>query len=394
MRFFLFLLFLSAVSFSGNAQKLVFSSDPAAFGPELSRTLTGFQQPKLAARFDSAWSQYPADQQRQLVQLVQGMAAKNIKQPYLLPLAEAIAGGVGRLPAATLSSFWATADTTLRKSDSRGFLRLLEFGRALLGSGQLYAGHFHHMPLSGGQLAFRYAPQPFALQPGSTAETRPDTAFSAPKEPTDDGWGNGWTDDGWDTPPATPDTWAEVPQPRLLPAGPLLDFKGATLSLVSRYDSLGVAGADGLLSIQPGLLLGTQGTVQWPGADTLRATVSLRDFSVETAKPILTAQKATLSYPARLDSTAEGVFRFESRARSARAVASQPAFTSTQNNVALKGLAAGVSYTGGIGLYGNRLLSMGVNGGLATLSVRQGDTLAFRAQSKGCLLYTSPSPRD
>lgn len=395
MRFRAILLIFSLISFSGNAQKLVFSDDPATFGPELSRTLAGFQQPKLAARFDSAWSQYPADQQRQIVRLVQGMAAKNMKQPYLLPLAEAIAGGAGRLPAPTLVSFWATADTTLRRADSRGFLRMLEFGRAFLGAGNLYAGAFHHVPLSGGQLVFRYAPQPTDLQAG--AEARPDTAFSAPKEPTDDGWGNGWTDDGWDTPPATPDTWAEAPQPRLLPAGPLLELRGATLSLVSKYDSLGVSGADGLLSIQPGLLLGTAGRVQWPGADTLRATVTLHDFAIETAKPILTAQKATLAYPARLDSTAGGVFRFESKPRSANTVASQPAFTSTQNNVDLKGLAPGISYRGGIGLYGNRLLSMGVNGGLATLTVRQGDTLAFRAQSRGFLLgdslVTSPSAR-
>ncbi|WP_420154490.1 hypothetical protein [Siphonobacter sp.] len=395
MRFLLLFILLLTFQLS-YAQQVKFSDQPDQFVQDVQTVTTAFGQKQVGTDFATAWTGFNAAQQSQIIAITRAMFAKNMKQPpYLLPWFQALHGTTQQqLGGAELSNFLSVTEKTFKSSDSKAYLNYLNFVRLFLTSRQLYATNFHKLPTTGGTFKFRFIDQPLDVRTEKTTSpaTTPKPASEEPKstEPTDDGWGNGWDDSGWDTPvSATNEPVKALPQPKLLAAGPLLDLQGVSVAIVTAQDSFVVDQATLTLGIKEGLLYGQAGKYTWPMGDLKQASVDLKSYKMLLKTPRILADEAVLTYGERLKEPVPGTFRFESRKRAPNAVVTQPQFESAAANVELKNLGKDVEYRGGFALIGTKVYGAAANGHRATLTVKQNDKIAFRAQSKGFELSDS-----
>lgn len=217
---------------------------------------------------------------------------------------------------------------------------------------------------------------------------------------SDDSWGN--SDDSWgnesepvaEAPKATRPSYAPIVadyltlrqyqyvHPEL--EGPVIEIIDAGTILATPFDSLTIKSVNGTFKLKDRTLVGTQGSLDWPGRNEKfrGAIVQLKEFHLKKDRSDFWTPNATLQFD-KLTGTSqvEGVFEFRSTARPPRARSKFPVFTSNNAGISVKLNDDKLSYTGGIQLKGNRLFGKSVSRepGILKILDGRGNTVVLKS---------------
>ena len=211
---------------------------------------------------------------------------------------------------------------------------------------------------------------------------------------SDDGWGSSWEDQpsGNQQQTARPAYAPVIPDYLTLKQyqykhpesdGPVIELLNTRLIISTHYDTLNVKNINGLFKLQDRTLIGSQGSLDWPGRNVkFRGTVvQLKDFHLKKDRSDFWTPNATLQsddFPGDV----EGVFEYQSVARKPPTLSGYPIFTSNKGGISVRLNDDRLSYVGGIQLKGNQLFGKSVSKETGTLKILdgRGNTVLLRSK--------------
>jgi hypothetical protein len=172
-------------------------------------------------------------------------------------------------------------------------------------------------------------------------------------------------------------------------SGPVIEIKDADIVMGTAGDSIVLRKVSGTAAPLSSRFLATGGQVAWTIKNN-PVTADLGPFDFDLGKAEFTAQPVTITYPYLLEAPIKGALSYKSfRRKPATGDTGYPRFISLTNDARLKNMGEGIKYQGGISISGARLLSVALDGSLATIRVSQDGKLRFQAASRNYVLGDS-----
>lgn len=227
--------------------------------------------------------------------------------------------------------------------------------------------------------AFEYIEPTPAFDMNDTAASAP-TADAGYTEPAS----SDNTDMAFDTTYVeAPPLWMN-PQPQPIAEGPVLRFNRATLTLVTRYDSVSLSNTKGVVALRSNLFIGQDGSFEWisAGLGPDQVTCNMVAYNFNIRRPEIKSDLVKLNYAGKTPGYIPGTFEFRSESRTDSAYSSFPRFRSFQNSLAIQGIGdENVKYKGGFSLIGNKITSASVTGDPSTIEIYHNNEKKLTARS-------------
>ncbi|MEA5457797.1 hypothetical protein VB796_02030 [Arcicella sp. LKC2W] len=389
-------------SFS-NAQGLKLSDKPEEFLADAKNFLALSGNPQaetIAINFDKLWNsgKLTEPQKGKLASVSNFMFKKGYKPPQFVGLFDAVILGINSalMPQTSLDNYLETLRKSVETGDTKTTLRYIDVSRLFFNNRAVYFTNFNRLYTLNGSVSFKFNEQKIEI---NKAEKPPVSNQPTNATPEPIKKANAWED--WDAPlptananNATTPAIADEPISQVLNPGPVMEFKGIDLNIVTANDSVTLRNTSSTLSLKDGILLGTGGTFTWENVGLPDVFVTLNNYSMEIRNPKIVSELAVITHNQRLNSPIKGIFEFQSKKRAKNAPTNYPRFMSMENDVVLKN-SADIEYKGGFTMVGNRISSSSLQSKLATIIVKKDGKVAFRVISKrfevGDSLITSPS---
>lgn len=377
----------------------VLPKEPSGYGAGVAKMLTGTGNPTARSwgyKFDSVWTAggFSGEQQNRIMALASQMEQKRYKPaPHFAAYFGMLAGAAGK--GNSVNELLDISDRLFKEGDSKEITRFMEGAAQFLESRSLYYSNYSRLYANGGSFSFRYVQTAPVKEVPLEAAKEEKSAFSdwdVPAEKADESWSTGWG--SWEDTPATQDTKTkgakkkEAPVPAApvyvqqeLPVveGPVISLQGVSLAFISNQDSVVLKNTKGDYMLLSEIFVGDGGTFTWEntGLPAELVYASFGPYSFKSSRPELEADGVKLTYKGKLDAAVEGVFEYKSTRYANPEQAQYPRFKSYDNNVKVKGISENLIYNGGFALAGSKIYSSSVNGGLASIELKQGGKKRF-----------------
>ncbi len=418
MRFLAIFLLLSSHVW---AQQFTFSTDPNTFGQDLSngiRQIDNEGAAKIAADFATVWNagQINPEQKIIVIEIAEKMRDKRMRTyPYFEFFAAYIAYAIQKenISSTELTNLLKINSQVVDTYNNRAYSGFLLMLNQFFARRALYHTRNYKLFAEGGTYSFE-APEAMAAYVPPLEEPIEEEIIEEPI--ADDGWGTedssngGWgtsdtSDDGWSTPvasdwgnetsgfneepveevaPAIDAFVAEIASQQPLPeiSGPIIKLSNVNFRMVTPYDSVGIKNTSGSVVINDKIFVGNGGSLNWPqdrnGAE--EASVEFSDYSFEINKPIISAEKVSLSFPEWFDGKVEGIFDFRSYQRTAKEEKYFPQFTSYYADTDVKLKSPNASYKGGFSIIGDKFYGNSVLKRPSVLTVKDASGHSFKSR--------------
>ncbi|MGV3557591.1 hypothetical protein [Larkinella arboricola] len=276
-----------------------------------------------------------------------------------------------------VDNFLTIAEKSFEKYDAKTLAKILETVRLFAEKRFLYTSNYNKLYANGGTFTLRLADQTVNADAPVTDSETAGKKPQAAKPVESDGWDLPLDSTGKVIPIAS--SGVRKPIPAL--TGPVLEIKGVDLVVTTANDSVAVKKTDGALMLKDGIWVGKGGSFSWESAGQPETFVTLADYSFAVANPRINADDVTLTFKP-LSKPVKGKFEFDSKKRAPNQPPAYPRFISWANNVTLTNLGNGITYRGGIALYGTRLYGSSASGQPSLLHVTFKGKPAFKASSQ------------
>lgn len=180
-----------------------------------------------------------------------------------------------------------------------------------------------------------------------------------------------------------PPLWMNPP-PQPIAEGPVLRFNRATLTLVTRYDSVSLSNTKGVVALRSNLFIGQDGSFEWlsAGLGPDQVTCNMVAYNFNIRRPEIKSDLVKLNYAGKTPGYIPGTFEFRSESRTDSAYSSYPRFRSFQNSLAIQGIGdENVKYKGGFSLIGSKITSASVTGDPSTIEIYHNNEKKLIARS-------------
>jgi hypothetical protein len=177
--------------------------------------------------------------------------------------------------------------------------------------------------------------------------------------------------------------------------GPTITLENTTLYLNSRFDTLVIENTSGSLQINNKMFVGKGGKSTWANvsSDMQETYVKFQEYAFRTSDNSMIVESVVF-YNEKLSEEITGVFEYKMPTSPNRKSPAYPKFTSHSNNVTLKNLSRGLTYTGAFSLIGKKFSSNSVDNKTSTIIYNNGKQ-HFLAESNHFIFQdstiTSPS---
>ena len=369
-----FLLLL--IGFSATAQVIKLAEDPAQFLADVQKMMAFPGVPsyaKAAKNLETVWldSRLTQPQQKTIIAVSRRMVAKGHKADasfeHFFNTVYYSLNGTYASPE-QLDGFLNTTAQVVENYDSKNLLKFVETAQMLFESRLLYKANFNRLYALDGTFSFRYSDVESEVI--KTIETAKTSAAN-------DGWGNLLADSSANFGPIF---YQKKPIPNV--SGALIEFKNISLVMATASDSVFLREANGKLAVRESIWVGAGGKFSWEVAGTPDVFVILTNYSFNVNNPKIQADDARLGYSAKLNSSIEGAFEYESKRRNKGQPSPYPRFISYRNDANLRGLSKNVAYKGGFSLVGLKTSSASLNEEPSTITVSKNNKVAFKASSR------------
>ncbi len=375
--------------------------DPSGYGQGVATMLSGTANPQARSwgvKFDSAWAAggFSGEQQNRIMALASQMEQKRYKPaPHFTAYFGMLAGAAGK--GNSVNELLEISERLFKEGDSKNLTRFMEGAAQFLQNRALYFTNYSRLYAVGGSFNFRY-PEPVVVKEQPKEEPEEETsAFSdwdVPADKADDNWSTGW--ESWDTPAEetkSKDTKKAKAAPAPVPVyvqqelpqveGPVISLQGVSLVFVSNQDSVVLKNTKGDLMVLREVFVGDGGVFDWTNAGLPAESVyaTFGPYSFKSSKPELDADGVKLTYSGKLDTPVEGVFEYKGTRYASPDQAQYPRFKSYDSNIKVNGISDELVYRGGFALSGNKIYSSSVNGGMASIELKEAGKQRFNIRA-------------
>lgn len=404
-----FVLMVNTVS----AQYFLFSEDPETFPTEVINSLNRIDTEsarKVASDFRSVWERdLTKDQKDQIIRIAKTMKDRSLQvRPFFEYFFSYITYSIKQASISNknLNEILTINEDAAKSGNLKEYHKFLLTLNLFFAREYIYYTRFNYVKAIGGSYQF----ETVDIAGGSVFQL--DTSSYATDDTNDDSWANdttawydtdtswadddsSWDDNSWDdntetdpyaekypfreiVAPAGRDFVAELIakfQPPTV-SGPVMKLTDTDILMVTKYDSITIKGTSGTYELKGKAFLGNGGKAKWSGElkAMSEAEVTLGEYYFDVGKSELSTPYAKLSFPQFLNKEVEGIFKYKSvptRLKD-RGIKNYPYFESMQSDVEVDLPFTGVSYTGGIAFYGQKMYGRSISRNLGTLTVRDG----------------------
>ncbi len=391
-----------------------FSKDHNVFIKEITKSVSTYNkeaEDEKVAKFTELWTSLDPKLKKYFIEDINFLKKKGLRTvPYLTSFMEQVyyAANNKGLSGAKLDNLYKVNRKVFKAYDSKKIKAYLATTRNFFKSDLLFTDVKHNWHVTGENFELKFIEEKELIEEELIEETGGQDDTGEWKDENKDGWGddNGdafgdWDDqddaENWGTlnedEEVISDAVAETlfSEPILsVPNGPVFEFKGVTLDLEAKYDSVAIQNTSGTFIITENKFVGEGGKFDWSNTELGdKAFVELNKYEFKTNTRTVKAEGIMLNYNEKLHEPIKGIFEFSSVRRRPNESAKYPRFMSYTNDVHIKGLEENVKYKGGFSLEGARVLSTSLNEGLCVVDFYLNGEEKFKAKSKNFTLNDS-----